>query len=125
MKAVEFVGMVYFETSSSISTPSCRCIQHHCYRYSTNQPRKIQGSSNNKTNDWEIMENYGFHSKRINNICKRGPNIHHKKTFCKLLFQRRNHNGLKMILSNKIRKLGYHDQLSTLCLMSFMNRHKA
>ena len=97
---------------------------HHRYRCPVNKSRKTHKSLSNKTNDWKITESYNFHSKGISKICKRRTNSYHKRKFYDLLFQRRDRHGLKSTSSKEIRKLSYHDQLSTLWLMSFMNRHK-
>ena len=57
-------------------------------------------------------------------VYKRKTNHYHKRKFYDLLFQKKGRRGLKMVLSRELRKLSYHDQLSALWLITFLNRHK-
>ena len=123
-KSVEFAGMASIQTSSSFSTPKCRNTLHYKNKCPQVKSRKTGKITNYKNNDWKITESFNFHSKRINKICTRKTNHYHKRKFYDLLFQKKDRRGLKMVLSRELRKLGYHDQLSALWLITFLNRHK-
>ena len=106
------------------SSSNCRQRKHYCHNISslnqedyTNLPKDIIMTKKLRRVTCFFKRGFIIHADKK-------TNIYHKNKFYQLLFKKRSYNGLKITLSNELRRLSYHDQISILWSTSFMKRHK-